>query len=146
MINIKNFDANLLNIGKISFKSTDTVIYSIRYITMKSIDNEYPCLIFNNVDGDIKGSNGDKYLIFTSTYKNKKVSKKYTELWDEIKNHIETINVGEPIKYKKDFMKVKFESDDDLPLEKILSIPSMIIVVRSVFQKDSKYYPQVYLH
>ena len=146
MINIKNFDANLLNIGKISFKSTDTVIYSIRYITMKSIDNEYPRLIFNNVDGDIKGSNGDKYLIFTSTYKNKKVSKKYTELWDEIKNHIETINVGEPIKYKKDFMKVKFESDDDLPLGKILSIPSMIIVVRSVFQKDSKYYPQVYLH
>ena len=76
---------------------------------MKSIDNEYPRLIFNNVDGDIIESNGDKYLIFASTYKNKKVFKKYTELWDEIKNQIETINVGEPIKYKKDFMKIKLE-------------------------------------
>ena len=47
---------------------------------------------------------------------------------------------------KKDFMKVRFESDNDLHLGKILSIPSMIILVRSVFQKDNKYYPQVYLH
>ena len=43
-------------------------------------------------------------------------------------------------------MKIRFESNDDLPLGKILSIPSMIIVTRSVFQEDNKYYPQVYLH
>ena len=49
---------------------------------------------------------------------------KYTELWDEIKNQIETITGGEPI----------------------LSIPSTIIVTRSVFQKGNKYYLQVYLH
>ena len=71
---------------------------------------------------------------------------KYTELWDEIKNQIETINGGEPIEYKKDFTKVRFEPDDDLPLGKILSIPSMIIVTRSVFQEGNKYYPQVCLH
>ena len=64
MINIKYFDRNLLNIDKISFESTDTVIYKIRYIAMKSIDNENPRLIFDNVDGYIKESNGDKYLIF----------------------------------------------------------------------------------
>ena len=56
------------------------------------------------------------------------------------------INDSEPIKYKKDFIKIRFESDDDLPLGKILSIPSMIIVAKSVFQKDNKYYPKVYLH
>ena len=43
-------------------------------------------------------------------------------------------------------MKIKFESNDDLPLGKILNIPSMIIVVKSDFQKDNKYHPQVYLH
>ena len=48
-------------------------------------------------------------------------------------------------KYKKDFMKIRFESNDDLPLGKILSIPSMIILVKSVFEKDNEYYPQVYL-
>ena len=52
-------------------------------------------------------------MTFASTNKSKKVSKKYTELWDEIKYQIETINDGEQIKYKKDFMKVRFESDDD---------------------------------
>ena len=47
---------------------------------------------------------------------------------------------------KKDFTKIKFESYDDLPLVKALNILSMIIVSRFDFQKDSKCYPQVYLH
>ena len=38
MFNVKNFDPNLLRIDKISFKSTDTIIYNIRYIAMRSID------------------------------------------------------------------------------------------------------------
>ena len=155
-INIKNFDPNLLSVDKISFKSTDAVIYNIKYIAMKSLDNEnidrenYLYVIFNNVDGyniecnSIEESNGDKYLIFASTGKNKEVLKKYTELWDEMKNQIETINGGKPIKNKKGFMGVKFKSNNDLPLGKI-AIPSMIIVVGSVLQKDSKYYLQVHL-
>ena len=77
-------------------------------------------------------------MSFASTDKSK--------FWDEIKNQIETINGGERFEHKKDFMKTRFESDDDLPLGKILSIPGMIIVVRSVFQEDIKYYPQVYLN
>ena len=47
---------------------------------------------------------------------------------------------------KKAFMKIRFESDDALPLDKILNIIDMIIVVRSVLQEDNKYYPQIYLH
>ena len=51
-------------------------------------------------------------------------TKKYTELWDEIKNQTETINGGKPpIKYKKDFMKIRFESSDNFPLVQILSVP-----------------------
>ena len=70
----------------------------------------------------------------------------YTKFCDEIKNHIETINSGETIKYKKDFMKIRFESDDNLPLGNILSIPIMMTVVRCVFQKDNECYPEIYLH
>ena len=54
MINIKNFDPNLLDIDKISSKSTNNAIYNIRYTRMQSIDNKNPCLIFNDVDGYIK--------------------------------------------------------------------------------------------
>ena len=139
VIKIKKFDPNLLNIDKISFRSTDAVINNIKYITMKSLDHEnidsenLLYLIFNNLDRYIEESNGNKYLIFASTDKNKEVLEKYSELWDGIKNQIETTNGSKPIKHKKNFMKIRFESDDNLPLGKILSILVMVIVVRSVF-------------
>ena len=104
MIKIKNFDSNSLNIYKIWFKSTSAVIYG-SYFTI-NINNENPLyLIFNNADGYIRESNGDKDLTFASTNKIKKVLKKYAELWVKIKNQIETVNGGKPIEFKKTFMK-----------------------------------------
>ena len=43
-------------------------------------------------------------------------------------------------------MKIRCESDDDLPLCKIFIVPDMIIVVASVLEKNGKYYPQIFLH
>ena len=43
-------------------------------------------------------------------------------------------------------MKARFESNNDLPLGKILNIPVCIIIVKSVFQKDNNYYPKVLLY
>ena len=85
-------------------------------------------------------------MIFGSIDKSKEVLAKFTELWNEIKNQIETINVAESIKHKRDFMKIRLESDDDLPLGKVLGIPVMVVVTGSVFQEGNKYYPQVLLH
>ena len=152
MININNSDSNLLNIDKMSFKSNDAVTYHVKYITMKSLDHvnidsaSSLYLVFKNVDGYIQKENADKHLIFASIDKNKAVLKKNKKLWDKIENQTETVNGGEPIKYRKNFMKVRIESDDELTLGKILSIPSIIIVTRSVFQEDGKRHPQVYLH
>ena len=42
-------------------------------------------------------------------------------------------------------MKIKFKSDDEPHLNKMIEIPSMIIVVRAVFHENNKYYPQVYI-
>ena len=64
----------------------------------------------------------------------------------EIKNQIEAKNGGEPIKYKRDFMKIRFESNDGLSLSKILNIPGMIILAGSVFQEGNKHYPLVCVH
>ena len=71
--------------------------------------------------------------------------KKYTGLWDGIKNEIETINSSRTGKYGKDFMKIKFELDDDLSLNKKSRFSTMAIVVRSIFEDEGKFYPQVYL-
>ena len=72
----------------------------------------------------------------------------YTEIWDEIKEEIELISGNKVIKYSKGFMKIKFESDDDLPLGKTVNIPVWVTIVKGacVFEEDSKYYPQVLLH
>ena len=69
---------------------------------------------------------------------------KYTELWDGIKNSVEKVNnkLGE---YGKDFMKIKFNSDDNLPLNKTLKLQNITINIRSVFEDNGKYYPQVFL-
>ena len=115
MVNIKNLGSNLLNVNKISFINTDVVTYHIKYIAMKSLDHanidckNYLYLIFNHVDGYIEESNGNKYLIFASTDKNKEILEKYTKIWNEIQIQIKTIDGGEPIEYKKDFVKIRFE-------------------------------------
>ena len=43
-------------------------------------------------------------------------------------------------------MKIKLESDDDVPLKKSLKFHLMCITIRSVFEEDGKLYPEVYLH
>ena len=47
--------------------------------------------------------------------------------------------------YDEKYMKIKFDSDDKLPLNKTIEIHSMILVVRAVFHENNKHYPQVFL-
>ena len=127
IINVEEFDSNLLNIDKKSYKDID--IYYIGYITIKKIsDFENICsinplhLITRKVDGHIEEKNGSKYLVFDSTELHstdeKEVLKKYTELWDWIKSKIGTTNDGKNGEYGKDCMKIKFNTGDNLPLNK----------------------------
>ena len=139
MIHIKDFDSNLPKIGKKnSYKSIG--IYKIRYITTIKIDdyennnNLNPlCLVIGKADGHIEERNWNKYLVFTSTDVNKKVLAKVTKFCDEIKHLIETINEGKKGEYEKDFMKIKFNSADHLPLNKMLKLHKLTVILRSVF-------------
>ena len=96
-------------------------------------------------DRYIEEVNGNKYLIFASRDKSKEVLTKYLKLQDDIKYLIKIINGGEAGKYEKEYMKIKFISDDNLPLNKILKLHNLTIIVRSFFQVEKKYYPQVFL-
>ena len=66
------------------------------------------------------------------------------KLWDGIKNSIDKVNrrLGD---YGEDFMKIKFNSDDNLPLNKTLKLHNMTIAIRSVFEEEGKYYLQIFL-
>ena len=149
MINNKDFNPSLKKVDKKSYKNIG--LYYIGYITMKDSDHVKTnsvnplYLIIAEVDGYIEENNGNKYLTFASTDKNKKVLEKYAKLSHEIKYHIQTINAGKSGEYDKDYMKIKFNPNDDLPLNKILKLHMLRIIVKSVFEEDGKYYPQVFL-
>ena len=42
-------------------------------------------------------------------------------------------------------MKIKINSDDNLPLNKVLKFHALMIIIKSVFERDGKYYPQIFL-
>ena len=73
--------------------------------------------MIGEADGYIKENNGNKYVTFASTEKkSKKMLEKYTKFWDRIKYQIQAINADKSGKYEKDCVRIKFNSDDDLPL------------------------------
>ena len=80
-----------------------------------------------------------------SVNENKALLKIYVHVWDGIKNKIKSINGGKENNCGKDDMKIKFDSDDDLSLNKPLKLHAMTIIIRSVFEGGGKFYPQVFL-
>ena len=83
--------------------------------------------------------NESKYLVFGSTNEKKEVFKKYTELWDGINTEIETPNSGKKDEDGKDFMETKFNTDDNLPLNKPLKLHLLTITVRCTLVEDGKF-------
>ena len=83
--------------------------------------------------------------MMVSTDKSKDTLKMYTELWDKIKDLIKSI-ANASGDYDKKYMKIKFNSDENLPLNKILKLHNLIIVVTFVFRKSKRYCPQVFLN
>ena len=68
----------------------------------------------------------------------------YEEMCSKIRDLIRSItkNSGD---YNEKYMKIKFNSDDELPLNKTIEMPSMTISVRATFLESNEYYPQVFL-
>ena len=147
IIDLKNFDARLLKIDKKSYK--DIGIYNIGYITIKKIDDYESIYSVNSLylaivhaSGYIEEKGVNKYLAFDSlelysTDGNKELLKKYNDVFNGIRNKVKKIS-GDECDYEKDYMKIKFNSDDDLPLNKKLKFPNITITIRSVFEEDGK--------
>ena len=92
-------------------------------------------LLANYASGYIEEKDGNKYLIFDDfVNENKELLKKYADVWDGIKNEIKAINGVEESHYGKDYLKIKFNSDDDLPLNKPLKFHAITIIIKSVFE------------
>ena len=127
----------------------DIIIYYIGYVTKKpehNINSVNPLyLLIGELGGFIEEKEGSKCLNISLTYNNNDVLIKYAEVWSEIKDPIKKINNGQIGECGKDYMKIKFDSDDNIPLNKILKFRVLTIIIRNIFEKDGKYYPQIFL-
>ena len=140
----------MLKIDKKYYNEID--IYYIGYVTIKKIcdyDNinivNPLYLIINEMIGHFEEKNENKYLVLDELDENKEVLHKCKEVWEGIKKEIEIINSGEKIEYSKKILKIRFESNDDLPLNKPIKIRLLTIIIRSVFSENDTFYPQLFL-
>ena len=146
IINLNDFDLKLLKLDKKS--SMNFSIYYIGCVTKNpeyNINSVNPLfLLISELDDFIEEKEGSKYLNISLTYNNNDVLIK-AEVWSGIKDQIKKINNGSLREYGKDYMNTKFDSDDNLPLNKILKLRILTIIIRNIFENGSKYYPQIFL-
>ena len=147
IIDIETFDVNLLKIDNKTYKDID--IFNIGYVTKKiddciNISSVNPLYLrIKKVNGYIEKKGLSKYLVFDSTDENKKLLERYDDVFNGIMSKIRKLD-DDWLEYSKDYMKISFSSDDNLPLNKSIKYLLMTITIRCVFIEDNKLYPQVF--
>ena len=127
----------------------DIDIYYLGYEHKKKISE---CNLINSVNllylriVDIKGQfekgKGNAWYLVISDKDD--VNKKLVDILQSIKNKI-IEKTWDAIECDKDYMKIKFESNNIFPIDKDVNIHLATIVIRAIFAKDGKYYPQLFL-
>ena len=147
MINIKDLDLNKIWIDEKSDKNTHIcyieylMVKDLKYFEVHNVNTLY--LIINKINGYNEQVNGNECFTLVPTNESKGIVKKFEELWVKIRDQIRIINNSTGNSDEK-FMKIKFNSDEYLPLNKTLKLHNMVIIVRAVLHEDNKYYPQVF--
>ena len=86
------------------------------------------------IKGHLEEIDGDKYLIISP--ENVDTIQKYQEVFDRLKEIIKKINdYSQPIKYYENYMKIKFNADNNIPLNKIIYLPTITVTIRSITEK-----------
>ena len=93
-------------------------------------------MIINRVYGYVSKKNGNKFLTIN---KGDSVLKKYDNVFSGIKHHIKKIDDGE-VNFNSDYDKIKFLSEESLPLSKLIYFPTLTVVFRRVFKQNGVFY------
>ena len=109
------------------------------YVKIYSVNPLYH--IFRYVNGYFEEINGNKYLTLTPTNASKEKIKKYEKLWIKIRDLIRSITkTSDDYDCDEKYIKIKFDSDDELPLNKTIEIPNIAIgngTIANIIQKFS---------
>ena len=145
-INLDEFHESKIKVDKKDFNDID--IYYLGYEHKKKISE---CNVINsvnplyiriiNINGQFRKGKDDAWYLVIS---DKDVYKKLVDIFESIKNKI-TEKTWDVVEYDKDYMKIKFESNNIFPIDKNVNIYTATIIIRAIFAKDGKYYPQLFL-
>ena len=148
IINLDEFQESKIKIDKKDFNDID--IYYLGYEHKKKISE---CNVINsvnplysriiNMNGQFeKGKDDALYLVISDKDDVFKITYNLynLDILESIKNEI-TEKTWDDLEYDKGYMKIKFESNNILPVNKDVNIPIATIVIRAIFANDGKYYP-----
>ena len=94
--------------------------------------------------GYIDKTNDKKYLNISITPANGDILLAYEKMWNNIRKGIKEVNDGKDVEYDKNLKRIKFECDDDLPLNKLLKLHGLVLIIRHVIEINEIYYPQTF--
>ena len=142
-VNILDFNPKKLNIGKVCAINDELErIFYVKY------DGDPFYSIIDDLKGYFKYSKEKdrKELEFIIEYQRKR--KIYNQIWDKIKefiNSVDGVNF-EFSDYFRDHGVIRFDTDDTLPLDAVVSIYSITTIIRSVYKTFcDRFYPQIHL-
>ena len=142
LVNILDFNSEKLSIEKVCAINDELEhIYYVKY------NNNSFYLVIDDLKGYFKYSKErGKELKFI--IEDQKEAKIYNQIWDKIKeliNSVGGVNFGFS-DYFRDHGVIRFDTDDTLPLDAMVSIYSMAIVIISVYRNYyDRFYPQTHL-
>ena len=146
IINLGEFDESKIKVDKKDFNDID--IYYLGYERKKKISK---CDVINSVNplylrivdmnSQFEKDKDDAWYLIISGDDD---VFKLIDIFESIKNKI-TEKTWDVVKYDKDYMKIKFESNNILPEGKDVNLRIATIIIRAIFAQDGKYYPQLFL-
>ena len=148
IINLDELDGSEIKVEKKNFNDID--IYYLGYEYKNKITE---CNVINSVNplylsikdmkGQFKKGKSDSVWYFI-IFGDADVLRKFANIWKSIRAKTEE-NTGGIVQYDKNYMRIKFESNDNLPTDNIINMHQVTIIIRSIFAQNGKFYPQLFL-
>ena len=133
IIKLNDISPSLINIITKESMGIDTYYINHFYLDDDDIKLKPFYFSINDVYGYFEENNGKKYFNIDNTYNNKKILKKYMLLWDDIKDIIRDKGGKPSSDFVKDNMTFNFDTDDNIPLGKVLQFDVVILLKRTRF-------------
>ena len=151
MIELNNFDSQLLKINKRENRENNNIYYISYKINkpkhnINSIDNLY--FAIDHLYGTIEKINGskDRYIVIDKDSLMNEKNIKFFCLWESIINKIKYLRGDDNKVIIKDWNKIRFSSDILIPNNVSINFYSLVIVIDYVIEKNDEFIPEIYIN